>query len=50
MNKEQLIQFEKNVVEWYKQGKLRSPVHLSGSVDGKEEEFLIELYRIIKAI
>jgi len=46
--KEELIKFEEDVVEMYKQGKLRSPIHLSGSVDGKLEDFLIELFKEIK--
>ncbi len=42
--KEELIQFEKDVVDMYKEGKLRSPIHLSG---GNEDE-LIEIFKKIK--
>ena len=48
MNKQQLIDFENWVVETYKAGKLRSPVHLSGSQDGKLEDFLIKIFKKIK--
>lgn len=44
MNKEKLIQFEHWVAEAYKQGKLRSPVHLSG---GNEDQ-VIEIFKRIK--
>ena len=42
--KEELIQFEEDVIEMYKQGKLRSPIHLSR---GNEEQ-LIEIFKDIK--
>jgi len=48
VSKEQLYKFEENVVEWYKEGKLRSPVHLSGSIDGFLEDRLIEIFQNIK--
>jgi len=44
MTKDKLIQFENWVVETYKQGKLRSPVHLSG---GNEDQ-VIEIFKQIK--
>ena len=40
--KEDLINFENWCVYTYKQGKLRSPLHLSGSIDGNLEDFLIQ--------
>ena len=48
MNKKQLYQFEEDIVDIYKKGLLRSPIHLSGSVDGKLEDFLIKLFKKIK--
>lgn len=44
MNKEELIEFEKETVQMYKDGKLKSPIHLSGG----NEEFLIALFKDIK--
>ena len=44
MNKEQLINFEKEVKQMFLDGKLRSPVHLSG---GNEDQ-LIEIFKDIK--
>lgn len=44
MTKEDLIRFEDWVVETYKQGKLRSPVHLSG---GNENQ-VIEIFKRVK--
>jgi len=44
MNKEELINFEDWCIETYKDGKLRSPLHLSR---GNEEE-LIEIFKDIK--
>lgn len=42
--KEELIAFEEEVIQMYKDGKLRSPIHLSR---GNEEE-LIEIFKQIK--
>lgn len=44
MNKEELIQFEKEVVELFNDGKLKSPIHLSGGNEGQ----LINIFDIIK--
>jgi len=44
ITKEDLINFEKWCVDTYKEGKLRSPLHLSGG----NEEFLIALFENIK--
>lgn len=41
----ELIQFENEMVEMYKQGILRSPIHLSGSEDLDLEEFLIDYFK-----
>lgn len=43
MNKEELLDFEKNVKQLYLDGKLRSPVHLSGG----DEEQLINIFRTL---
>jgi len=41
MEKQELIDFEKEIVELFNEGKLRSPVHLSG---GNEDE-VIEIFK-----
>jgi len=43
-NKNDLINFEKNIFENYSYGVIRAPVHLVGSIDGSQEEFLIKLF------
>lgn len=48
ITKEYLYDFEDKIIEIYKQGKLRSPIHLSGSIDGNLEDFLIDLFKDIK--
>lgn len=48
LSKEYLMFFEKWVVDTFNEGKLKSPVHLSGSIDGELEEFLIDLFKNIK--
>lgn len=48
MNKEDLIRFEEEVIEKFKNKEIYSPLHLSGSVDGKLEDFLIDLFKGIK--
>lgn len=48
VTKEKLYAFEEWCVDTYKKGYLRSPLHLSGSVDGKLEDFLIELFKQVK--
>lgn len=45
---EQLDNFENWVIETYKQGKLRSPVHLAGSEDFIQEKNLIKIFKNIK--
>ncbi len=44
MNKEELIRFELDIKQMYLDGKIRSPIHLSG---GNEDE-LIEIFKEIK--
>lgn len=48
MNKDELINFEKWCVDSFYEGKIRSPIHLSGSKDGKLEDFLIKIFKNIK--
>lgn len=48
MNKQELIDFENEVVERFNDGQLKSPVHLSGSIDGSLEDYLIELFKEVK--
>jgi len=45
---ESLTQFEDEVATMFNNGEIKSPVHMSGSIDGKEEEFLIELFKKVK--
>src|SRR3990167_6300278 len=47
--KKELINFENDVVELFNDGQLKSPVHLSGSVDEKLEDFLIKTFEKIKS-
>lgn len=42
-----LYDFEDGIVQLYKEGRLRSPIHLSGSVDGILEDFLINIFKNI---
>lgn len=44
MNKEQLMEFEKDIIKIYEQGKIRGPVHMCGG----NEEPLIEIFKKIK--
>lgn len=44
ISSKELIDFEKNVVEMYKQGLLRSPVHLSGG----DEEQIIKIFNLVE--
>lgn len=48
MLKSDLYEFENDIVEVYKEGRLRSPIHLSGSTDGNLEDFLIDVFKDIK--
>ena len=48
MDKEELIEFENKVVKRYKEGNTYSPVHLSGSIHGRQEEALIKIFKKIK--
>lgn len=44
MNKQELIDFEKEIADIYCEGKIRAPIHLS---DGNEDQ-LIEIFKMIK--
>ena len=46
--KEELINFENWTVETFNEGKLKSPVHLDGSVNGEQEKYLINVFKDIK--
>ena len=48
LTKEDLYKFESKTVDHYKAGDLRSPIHLSGSVDGRLEDFLIDFFKKVK--
>jgi len=48
VTQQDLIEFENKIVETYKEGKLRSPIHLSGSMDGELEVFLIDFFKKIR--
>ncbi len=45
---EKLKEFEKSIVELFNDGKLKSPIHLSGSKDNKQEEALIKIFKDIR--
>lgn len=40
-----LEEFNTEIIKIYESGKIRAPIHLSGSTDGKQEEFLIKFFR-----
>lgn len=46
--KKQLYAFEEWCKKIYLEGRLRSPIHLSGSVDGNLEDFLIKTFKKIR--
>lgn len=46
--KEELIAFEEWTCNTFNEGKLKSPVHLNGSIDGKQEDELIKIFENIK--
>ncbi|MCH7568446.1 MAG: hypothetical protein IIA87_03410 [Nanoarchaeota archaeon] len=48
VTKQELIDFEKWTVATFNDGKLKSPVHLSGSIDGNLEHYLISYFKQIK--
>ena len=48
ITKKELYEFENKIVETYKAAELRSPIHLSGSIDGVLEDFLINFFKQVK--
>ena len=46
--KEELMAFEEEVIANWKAKKILSPVHLSGSVNGEQEDALIEIFKEIQ--
>lgn len=48
MNEKDLIDFENEVIERFKNKEIRSPVHLSGSKNQIQEKKLIEIFKYIK--
>lgn len=48
ITKKQLIDFETDIFNNYSQGNIRAPVHLTGSVDGVQEDALINIFKKIK--
>lgn len=45
---QELISFEEKVANLFKAGKIRVPIHLSGSIDGTYETYLVRLFQDIK--
>ncbi len=45
LTKEKLDAFSQEISELYRQKKIRSPIHLEGSIDGKLERFLINFFK-----
>lgn len=41
----ELQDFEQEIANLYKQGKIKAPIHLAGSTDGTQEKILIELFQ-----
>ncbi len=48
ITKQDLLDFETDIFNNYSEGKIRAPVHLTGSIDGKQEEELIKIFQKIK--
>ena len=45
LNKQQLIKFEKKIFDEFEKGNIKGAVHLSGSVDGYQEDWLINYFK-----
>lgn len=45
MNKEFLLDFEKEIGSIYEKGAIRAPIHLEGSKEGDLEDFLIKFFK-----
>ena len=48
LTKQDLINFETDIFDNYSEGKIRAPVHLTGSVNGKQEDELIKIFKRVK--
>jgi len=48
ITKKILIDFETEIFDNYSEGKIRAPVHLTGSVDGHQEDMLIKIFKKVK--
>jgi len=48
ITKQQLLDFEKDIADTYSEGKIMAPVHLTGSINGEQEEALIKIFKKIK--
>ena len=44
-----LADFEKDIADNYSEGKIRAPVHLTGSIDRTQEKKLIDIFKEIKS-
>ena len=44
----ELIDFETDIFNNYSEGKIKAPVHLTGSIDGHQEDELIRIFKNIK--
>ena len=48
ITKKDLIDFEIDIFDNYAEGKIKAPVHLTGSIDGHQEDALIKIFKKIK--
>ena len=48
INQQDLFDFEKCIFDNYSEGKIKAPVHLTGSIGGEQEDALIEIFKNIK--
>jgi len=48
ITKEDLIKFEKDIFDTYSIGKIKAPVHLTGSIGGEQEDALVKIFKKIK--
>jgi pyruvate dehydrogenase E1 component alpha subunit len=45
LTKQDLLDFNKEIIEVYEKGVIKSPIHLQGSVNNEYEKFLINLFK-----
>ncbi len=48
ITKKDLIDFEKDIFDTYSIGKIKAPVHLTGSESGEQEDALIKIFKDVK--